>query len=335
MNERKRAILDAIIHAYMTSPTPVGSRTVSKDLDLGISSATVRNEMSDLEEAGYLVKPHTSAGRIPSQRAFRDYVDTYLQVALENHRSFVDFSEFGDHPPGSSGFYLEATNYLAQTTGNIAYILAPTKGDRVLRYLDLIPLEPGLVLLLIVGDRGNVSKELVRVPTDLDVGELDFIRRKVSDALLGVNFEAVAGIKMKLVGNMIRYQPLIVALLKFASTVATRIQEVDVFTGGITNFLELEEYQDLISLKSLMDYASEKENILRISEDLPEELSVRIGTENGDEVLHGASMVSGTYRVGNATGRVGILGPLRMDYLSVAKVVQSFTQELTGQLGMQ
>ncbi|MFR9297143.1 MAG: heat-inducible transcription repressor HrcA, partial [Aedoeadaptatus pacaensis] len=162
MDKRKIDILNLIIESYIASPVPVGSRTISKSPSLAVSSATIRNEMSDLEALGFLEKPHTSAGRVPSEGAYRFYVDELIPE-IDYPNSLVNY--FEDAMPmelyGTRDFYSTAVEALADYTENLALMMMPRKSDRRLQYLDLIPVNDHMVMLLIVGDRGVVVKRMI------------------------------------------------------------------------------------------------------------------------------------------------------------------------------
>lgn len=338
VDKRKVEVLKAIVDSYILSPVPVGSRKISKDFDLGISSATIRNEMSDLEDLGYLNKPHSSAGRIPSDSAYRFYVDELLQDFLlrDSHRSF-DSHGFDGLGLGSEEFYRRVTEVLAKETNSLAYLMVPRKRDTGIRFLDLVKLENNLVLAVIVGNLGIIERSMFRVEGEIDEGELKMISDILSEHIVGKDFQSIYGLKIRLSGEMIKYQDLILKVVELASNVDNKISEADIYASGITNILHYEEYQNLEQAQEIMEYMVEKENLLRMVQALPpnEKLSIRIGSENEEQIMQQSSLISGIYHIGESNlGRLGIVGPVRMDYLRLAKKIQAFTEELSNQLGV-
>lgn len=337
VDQRKVDILNAIVRSYILSPVPVGSRKISKEFDLGVSSATVRNEMSDLEELGYLNKPHSSAGRIPSDTAYRFYVDEFLdkifseEVEYNNTIHIVD-----DQIIGTEEFYKTITDHLAEKTNSIAYLLAPKKRDTGIRYLDLIQLDSNLILVVLVGNLGIVERSVLRTRETMEEEDIQYISRILSESLCGVNFSSIGALKLKLTGEMIKYEDLILKVVQIASQVASKVNEIDIYASGISNLLNYEEFQDISRIRDIMTYIGEKENLKRLIQELPmdEELTIRIGTENADEFMHDNSLISATYHMGESTaGRVGIIGPVRMDYLRIIKMIRAFTDQLSEKMG--
>lgn len=208
MDKRKTDILNLIIESYIASPVPVGSRTISKSPTLAVSSATIRNEMSDLEALGLLEKPHTSAGRIPSEGAYRFYVDELIPE-IDSPKSLV--THFEEAMPmelyGSEDFYSTAVEALADHTENLALMMVPRKSDRRLKYLDLIPVNDHMVMLLIVGDRGVVVKRMIDLGFGVDEEELRYVAGVLSDAFVGTPFDAIDGVKFVLSENSCATNP--------------------------------------------------------------------------------------------------------------------------------
>lgn len=333
MDQRKVDILNAIVRSYILSPVPVGSRKISKEFNLGISSATIRNEMSDLEELGFLNKPHSSAGRIPSDTAYRFYVDEFLdEIFAEEIKSkqFLDF--FREDIIGTDEFYKDVTDHLAQMTNSIAYVLAPKRKDTGIRFLHLIQLNSKLILLVIVGNQGIVERCIMPTKHEMKEEEVQYISEILSKSLCGIDFQSIDTLNLKLTGEMIKYQELILRIIEVASQVATKVEDIDIYASGVTNLLDYEEFQDIARIREIMAYIGEKENLIRLVQELPmdEELTIRIGSENSDKVMHDNSLISATYQIGDSTrGRVGIIGPVRMDYLHLAKLLRAFTDQLS------
>lgn len=337
MDQRKVDILNAIVRSYILSPVPVGSRKISKEFDLGVSSATVRNEMSDLEELGYLNKPHSSAGRIPSDTAYRFFVNEFLdKIFSDDINNFDSDLLFIDKVVGTEDFYRSITDSLAQRTNSIAYLLAPQKKDTGIRYLDLIQLDPNLILVILVGNQGIVERSVLRTKGSIDEEDIQYISRILSDSLCGVDFKKISSVELELTGEMVKYEDLIVKIIDIVSQVALKVEDVEIYASGISNLLNYQEFHDINRIKELMSFVGEKNNIKKIVQELPmdEEITIRIGSENIDAVMHENSLISATYHFGESSfGRLGIIGPVRMDYLSMIRLIKLFTDKLSEKMG--
>lgn len=337
MDKRKTDILNLIIESYIASPVPVGSRTISKSPTLAVSSATIRNEMSDLEALGLLEKPHTSAGRIPSEGAYRFYVDELIPE-IDSPKSLV--THFEKAMPmelyGSEDFYSTAVEALADHTENLALMMVPRKSDRRLKYLDLIPVNDHMVMLLIVGDRGVVVKRMIDLGFGVDEEELSYVSGVLSDAFVGTPFDAIDGVKFVLSGELVRYESFVLQITEILSRVIHAVEEVDVVISGVGNLFRYEEFQDPGRMKSMMDYVRNKANLLRLFNPLPndEAIRFRIGSENTEKSMQNNSLISRIYPMnGTDWGAIALIGPVRMNYRKSANSLMAFTDALSRRLG--
>ncbi|MDY3118868.1 MAG: heat-inducible transcriptional repressor HrcA [Peptoniphilus sp.] len=337
MDKRKIDILNLIIESYIASPVPVGSRTISKSPSLAVSSATIRNEMSDLEDLGLLEKPHTSAGRIPSEGAYRFYVDELIPE-IDYPKSLVDY--FEDAMPmelyGSRDFYSAAVEALADYTENLALIMTPRKSDRKLKYLDLIPVNDHVVMLLIVGDRGVVVKRMMDLGFRAEEDELRYVASVLADAFVGTPFDAIDGVKFVLSGDLIRYERFVLQMTDILSGVIHAVEEVDVVMAGVGHLFRYVEFQDAGRMKAMMDYVHDKANLLRLFHPLSndEAIRFRIGSENEEETMQANSLISRMYPMnGTDRGGIALIGPMRMNYKKSANSLMAFTDALSKRLG--
>lgn len=322
MDSRKKEVLKAIVQFYILSPVPVGSRKISKEYDLGVSSATIRNEMSDLEEMGYLIQPHASAGRIPSDKAYRFYVDEFLKDQIQKLKTVKqkETLEF-DLSLGTDEFYTSVADYLAELSGNISYVLAPAKKDTDIKHLDLISMDDNLVLAIIVGNEGIVERSLVHTQHSVDQGELSTIASLLRQELEGLNFDEVTEYKVHLSDDLMKFKPLIEKVLKLAKKVALKVDKANIYTAGLTNILLFEEYQDLDRARQLMAFIEDKDNLLRLIEQqsFQDELIISIGAENDEDTLKSNALISVNYRLEDNIGKIGLIGPMRMDYFDLIR----------------
>lgn len=337
MDKRKIDILNLIIESYIASPVPVGSRTISKSPSLAVSSATIRNEMSDLEALGFLEKPHTSAGRVPSEGAYRFYVDELIPE-IDYPNSLVNY--FEDAMPmelyGTRDFYSTAVEALADYTENLALMMMPRKSDRRLQYLDLIPVNDHMVMLLIVGDRGVVVKRMIDLGFGVNEEELSYVSGVLSDAFVGTPFDAIDGVKFVLSGELLRYESLVLQITEILSGVIHAVEEVDVVISGVGHLFRYEEFQDAGRMKSMMDYVRDKANLLRLFHPMAtdEAIRFRIGSENEEKSMQDNSLISRIYPInGTDRGGIALIGPVRMNYRRSANSLMAFTDALSKRLG--
>ncbi len=320
MDSRKKEVLKAIVQFYILSPVPVGSRRISKEYDLGVSSATIRNEMSDLEDMGYLIQPHASAGRIPSEKAYRFYVDEFLKdqiqkLKTDNHKETLEF----DLSLGTDEFYTKVADYLADLSGSIAYVLAPAKNDTDIKHLDLISLEPNMVLAIIVGNEGIVDRSLLHSELAVSQEELSEIVHILRAKLEGLNFKEVTELTIEVPASLMKFEPLIKKVLEAAQNVALKVEKSNLYTAGLTNILLFEEYQDIDRARRLMAFVEEKGNLLKLIEQqsVQDDLIISIGTENEEDTLKSNTLISVNYRLKYNIGKIGLIGPMRMDYFDL------------------
>ena len=337
MDKRKIDILNLIIESYIASPVPVGSRTISKSPSLAVSSATIRNEMSDLEALGFLEKPHTSAGRIPSEGAYRFYVDELIPE-IDYPNSLVNY--FENAMPmelyGTRDFYSTAVEALADYTENLALMMMPRKSDRRLQYLDLIPVNDHMVMLLIVGDRGVVVKRMIDLGFGVNEEELSYVSGVLSDAFVGTPFDAIDGVKFVLSGELLRYESLVLQITEILSGVIHAVEEVDVVISGVGHLFRYEEFQDPGRMKSMMDYVRDKANLLRLFHPMAtdEAIRFRIGKENEEKSMQDNSLISRIYPInGTDRGGIALIGPVRMNYRRSANSLMAFSDALSKRLG--
>lgn len=333
MDERKIQILNAIINSYIASPVPVGSRKISKEFDLGVSSATIRNEMSDLEDLGFLNKPHTSAGRVPSDKAYRFYVDEWLEEPVFPEGEDFRIPEgFFENPWDSpSEMYRRTAQMLADLTHYTAYVLAPKKRDTVLSHIELYPLDTDVILLLIIGNEGIVEKSLLRLEEGIPPEQLSVIKHKLNRGLTGINFSEIGGLSLRISGELAEYKEFIGKIVELSFNVARKLEEVDVYLEGLTNLLGFEEYQDMVKARKLLHFLEKEENLLRIFPAIGEdgEIHILIGQENTVAEMKENSLIGATYGVEERLGQVGLIGPMRMDYIPLMELVGRVSREMT------
>ncbi len=332
LTERKLKILQAIISDYVRSAEPVGSRTLSKKFELGISPATIRNEMSDLEEMGYLTHPHTSAGRVPSDKAYRLYVNNMMEkrelsptekhLIAERLRSNVN--EFDDT-------IRHAAKILSEITNLTSFAMTPTKNEDTLKFINLLPVDEHTVVLMIVSDSGKISNTALRLKVPYTEEGLQILAKhmtytyngkKITDVLRShiiASFESDIEAMSRLAENI---------MPDFMRTLEEMLN-VNLYMDGLTNIFDIPEYNDLEKAKSFLSLLDKKEDFTKKLIEREDGIIVTIGDENADDLMNDCSMITATYHVdGKMVGKIGVIGPTRMKYGEITSIIEYLTENL-------
>lgn len=324
LDERKYLILQAIIDDYITTAMPVGSRTISRKSGVGFSPATIRNEMSDLEELGYLDQPHTSAGRIPSVKAYRLYVDHLMKSAKLSNDEREQMHEHLNHRSQQvESVIRSAASMLSDATHYTSVIVAPKLRTLRIKHVQLVPVAERTALMIIVTNAGIVKDAVLRVPEGLDADHLYAISKMITDRLADKPLDAVR----QSFSELLRDAEINRKLLGEALTVIERKLEqedsAEVVIGGSSNLLNYPEYSDVEKARSFLSVLESKDTLRKlVGRDGGMEVTIRIGPENGVPELADCSIVTAHYRVGDSSsGTLGIIGPTRMNYNRVISVM--------------
>lgn len=328
LDQRKLQILRAIVDEYILSASPVGSKALSNS-GMKWSSATIRNEMADLETLGYLAQPHTSAGRIPSEKAYRLYVDQMMQRAhLSDEESKLLYGYFREHVHGVDAVLRETAKALSEITHYTAVVMMPDIGVNRLRHLQLIPLTAGKALAVVVTDAGFSQNTVIDVPDDIGPEELDRISKAITARFHDCRMSALSSKLVREFGGEFSQRADFVEglLARLCESQSSDRRMVEL--SGATNMLEYPEYSDVNKAKTFLATVEQKDDMYRMLKKASSmEFTVTIGSENEQEGLQDCSVVTASYRVnGTPVGSFGVIGPTRMDYarvLSILKNVQT------------
>lgn len=333
LDDRKFMILQAIIDDYIMTAMPVGSRTISRKSGVGYSPATIRNEMSDLEELGYLDQPHTSAGRVPSYKAYRLYVDHLMKtVKLSPDERERMHEHLVDKSKRVEGVIRSAANVLSDATKYTSVIVAPKLGTLRIKHVQLVPVAERTALMVIVTSAGIVKDAVIRVPEGLDADDLYSISRMLTQKLADKPLEAVRQAFSEMLRNAEQSRRLLGEAL---SVIESRLENdgdaSDVIIGGSANLLEYPEYSDVNKARSFLAVLESKDTVRKlVSRDGGMEVTIRIGPENQVPALNDCSIVTASYRVGDhSNGTLGIIGPTRMNYNRVISVLDFMARALS------
>ena len=334
LNERKQKILEAIIRNYMEAGEPVGSRTVSKYTDLNLSSATIRNEMSDLEEMGYILQPHTSAGRIPSDKAYRLYVDTILQRKDEE---VSEMKELMVEKADKIDLLLQqVAKLLAQNTNYTSMVTKPKYQHKRIKFIQLNQMSERQLLVIVVLDNNHVSNKFINLMTDADENVIAQMNFLMNTALTGLDFTEInMAIMQQIKEKAGEYGELASSILDCISEVMTEEDDSEIYTSGATNILKYPELSDKEKMTGLLSTFEEKQMLSAWANDEPPEddkehgIQVYIGEESPVESMKDCSVVTATYRIKEGVyGKIGIVGPKRMDYEKVVGTLENCMQQL-------
>lgn len=325
LNERKKKILQIIIEDYISSAEPVGSRTIARKYDLGLSPATIRNEMSDLELLGYLEQPHTSAGRIPSAQAYRFYVDALIEpgTLTDNDMALID-GWYNERRRNIDDIFQSTAKILSRMTQNVSMVLTNQQTIANFCYLKFLPLDSQHAILCIVADDGSIDTNVVDIPLGMSSEEMDYLAGKMSKLLedrnlSDISVEILQNVHTDVVEDKLIFSSLLQAVRKMTG----RRQEQKVFLGGTKQLLNQPEFRDVERVRNLLGILEEEKvlkDLLQGGEDSG--LKVTIGSENKFTGIQDCSMVQATYRQnGQIVGTMAVLGPTRMEYGKVISVM--------------
>ncbi len=336
LDERKTKILKAIIQTYLETGEPVGSRTISKYTDLNLSSATIRNEMSDLEELGYIVQPHTSAGRIPSDKGYRFYVDHLME---ERDREVTEMKEFVIERTAKMEQVLkQVVKLLATNTNYATMITAPQYQQGKLKFIQLSQVDDEQLLAVIVLEGNIVKNKIIRTDLNgLDNEQLLKLNLLLNTSLNGlalnqINLAAIA--KLKEQAGI--HSEIISKVLDAIVESVSEDEDLEIYTSGATNIFKYPELADSTRAQELISAFEEKQQLISLVNDsLSDEentgIQVYIGSESPVQTMKDCSVVTATYELGEGMkGTIGIIGPKRMDYQNVVDNLKNLKSQLDG-----
>ncbi len=332
MDERKIRILQAIIDDYILTGIPVGSRTISKKYDMGLSSATIRNEMSDLEELGFLDQPHVSAGRIPSAKAYRLYVDTLLETGrIPNDAEETVRKHFSGRVRQMEDVIDRAAQVISSLTHYTAVVLSPKGTQPKIRTVQLVPVSEETALVVIVTDQGMVRDSVIRIGGQMDSDTLYAISRTLTGELRDLTLQEACA-KMPAISERISGNDRILQeLYGFLSEKERPPRRGHMAVGGTSNMLAYPEYSDMDKARnflSLMETRDKLADIIRGSSGMS--FTVRIGPETGVPEMADCSIVTAAYSTrGGQQGTIGVIGPTRMQYSKVLSILNIIGHQLT------
>lgn len=335
LNKRKVDILKAIIHSYIEEGEAIGSRTLSKKYDLGVSSATIRNEMSDLEDLGYLIKPHTSAGRVPSDKAYRLYVDNII-VNKNKSKYYMQIKKILQEEINEMDMFLRnSSRVLAQLTKYTSLIIAPQFKKSKLKHVQLVPVSNSKVLIVMIMQNNIVKNVMLNLRTPIPENQLNKISNLLNEKLTGLRLDMIDlsmknRIKEEIYSIRNRYDQKIDDLMKLLISGLNEYDKVDVYSDGLNNMLNFPEYNDTEKIREFLSFVEDKDNIVKLLlKNSDEDLDITIGHENIFDEISKCSLITATYKFNGITvGKLGVIGPTRMDYKTAIPIVRALSYNI-------
>ena len=333
LDERKTKILNAIIRNYLDTGEPVGSRTISKYSDLNLSSATIRNEMSDLEELGYILQPHTSAGRIPSDKGYRFYVDNLMK---EKDQEVTEMKEFMiEHTERMEQVLKQMAKVLAANTNYTAMITAPSYQRNKVKFLQLSQVDEEQLLAVIVTEGNLVKNKMISTREALDNETLLKLNILLNTSLNGLSAEQInLGTIARLKEQAGIHSNIVSDVLDALAGAFQEDEDLEVYTSGTTNILKYPELSDSQKASELLNAFEEKKQLVTlVNETLASQeqtgIQVYIGDESPIQNMKDCSVVTATYQLREGMkGTIGIIGPKRMDYENVVDNLKTLKNQL-------
>jgi len=324
LSDRKKKILRAVVESYVQTAEPVGSKSILELSDLNVSSATIRNELAELTELGYLEQPHTSAGRIPSPKGYRLYVNELMEeqrLSIEETRQINEALHL--KMKELDKVIDQAGRMVSQLTNYPAFALAGGARRVTIRRFDLIMVDVNSFIAVVMTDNSVVKNKLIHLPTDLSEPQLQLLTTLLNSSFVGKSLGELTPELMRVAehaaGNS---YGLISLVVSFAMEVLDEMENTPIHTAGTSHILNHPEYQDVGKARKLMNYLNEDQSLVQ-SLALPtlgdENTRILIGPENVADELKDTSVVLASYDIGDGMrGVIGVVGPTRMDYAKVA-----------------
>ena len=330
LNERKQQVLWAVVQDYAETAEPVGSRTIARKYNLGVSSATIRNEMQDLEDAGYLEQPHTSAGRIPSVKGYRFYVDRLMEPApVSGEEQNLITKMMGAHRARLDDIFRDMAKIVASLTHTLSLAASSTARQVRFNYIRFLPLDGRRVILLAVSDRGDVTNVVVPMPADTTMDELQLIADKLNHFLHGrnvntLNENLILSFQKDVERNLSGFSQI------FGELSRMLLPHQKVYTGGAAELMEQPEFQNVERMQDILNLLEQQDTLQgMLSETMERPIAVHIGTENVSKALSDLSIVRAQFTSdGRVLGSIAVMGPTRMQYGKIIGVLYYLQQEL-------
>lgn len=337
LSERQEKILNAVIRNYLETGEPVGSRTISKYTDLNLSSATIRNEMSDLEEMGYIIQPHTSAGRIPTDKGYRFYVDNILKDKLgeldKREKEVTEREELLIEKVDKVETLLQnMAKVLAVNTNYATMVSAPKSQGNKIKFIQLSLLDENQLLCTVVSDKNQVVNKILKIKQEITQEMIVRLNVAMNTELAGLSLEEInLGVISALTSQAGELEDVVNEVLKAITEAVSTEDQMKIYTSGATNIFKYPELSDKERASQLLTTLEEKSQLTELINEGDEEtgIQVYIGSESPVQSMKDCSVVTATYELEDGNkGTIGIIGPKRMDYEKVVETLRIVKEQL-------
>ncbi len=335
LTDRQLLILQVIVDEFIRSAQPVGSRSLSKKEQISFSSATIRNEMADLEELGFIEKTHTSSGRVPSEKGYRYYVDHLLYPEKVNEQDvFKIKSVFAERIFEFEKIIQRSAMILSEMTSYTSIMLGPAAEENRLKKIEIVPLNKETAIAIIVTDTGHVQNKTIQLPDSMDASDLEKMVNILNERLTGVPlvdlrdklYKEVAVLLSQHIRNYDRM------LHMMTDTFTMPISE-KLFFAGKTNILSQPEFNDVTKIRDLMTMIEQERPVYELIKNNPAGITIKIGRENDNSAMENCSLITASYTMGDEKlGSIAILGPTRMEYSRVISLLKIMSHDLSAVL---
>lgn len=333
--ERKFRILNAIITDYIKTAEPIGSRSLEKKHDFGISSATIRNEMSDLEDMGFLVQPHTSAGRIPSNKAYRLYVDKFMakNKKLDKTTREAVKSVYDEYMIELNNAMESTLNILSKMTNYTALMTAPRFSTLYLKDIKVVYIDEDRIMLIIVTKEGLIKNVQVKLSTLVKMEELEHVNNALLELIRDIPLSELAiRLNDTIEGLSENEHEILMQIIPVLKDLVENSNSQNVYSKGESRILDYPEFKEIDRAKDFIDAVNRKDILQAIvkNDDDRKDLNITIGNENVLEAFRECSIITASYKLkGKRVGTIGVIGPTRMDYERTVATVDMLSQTLT------
>ncbi len=333
LSERKLRILQAIVGDFISSAEPIGSRTLSKKYDMGISPATIRNEMSDLEEMGFLTHPHTSAGRVPSDKAYRLYVNNLMKrYELPEMEKQIISEKLTKNLSELEKTIQHAATLLSELTNLTSFAITPNQEANRLKYINFLPVDDRTVVLMIVTESGKVSNTAIKLSHGYTEDNLRLLSK-----VMTYNYKGKALSDIVRIDIIKAFESDIEAMSKLVDTIRPNfvntlenMLNVDLYMDGLTNIFSIPEYNDIEKAKIFLEMIQKKKHFTDVLINRDNGMIITIGNENQEDIMKDCSLITATYHInGKLVGKLGVIGPMRMKYDEVTSVIEYITDNIS------
>jgi len=326
LTDRERLVLDAIVRNFILTTNPVASSFIARNSHLAFSAATIRNIMVQLEEKGYIYQPHTSAGRVPTTAGYRLYVDYIMKRSrLSTIEKEKIRQALNTNPGDFENLLRESSRILAHLTHQLGIIVSPHLDEGVFHRMDITRLSSERLLLVISIKSGMVKTIMLEVDSKIPTAQVESLRRVINERLSGLKIKDIRN-KFKEIVKDIRNEKsgLIHIFIQSAGQIFNFADETQIFLNGTYNIMRQPEFSNNEKISGVVELLENKQIILHLlkESETAQALDIKIGSEIGEEIMEDCSIISATYKIDQASGRIGIIGPTRMNYSYLVPLVE-------------